>query len=303
MSFKVAILVSDNLMPNHQEMRDDIFELEEQMAKLTPAFEREGISLETIRWREAGDRAGGYDALLPLFVWDYFENNQDDFLSEIAKASQVTKVFNNFDIIRWNSDKSYLEDLDRKGAPVIKTVYLDRVTQAGVARAFEELASDKIVIKPIVGGGAWRQVLHTKGEPFPDRNELPPEGAMVQAFLPSVLDEGEYSFLYFGGHFSHAAIKRPKSGDYRIQSLYGGTEETYVPKKEERETARLILDALDFTPLYARVDLLRDTDGILKLIELELLEPYLYLPHAEGEGGDNKGAMRLAAALKKRFEP
>ena len=124
---------------------------------------------------------------------------------------------------------------------------------------------------------------------------------MIQAFLPSVIEEGEYSFLYFGGSFSHALIKRPKKGGYRIQSLYGGTEETYTPSKQERVSARSVLNALTFTPLYARVDLLRGRDGKLKLIELEMLEPYLYLAHAEGEGGENKGAQKLATALEKRL--
>jgi len=301
MTQKIAILVSDNLLPGREDQREDVFELEEQIAKLTPAFAAQGMDLELERWREAGAKSTDYDAMLPLFVWDYFEGNQAAFLTEVAKASQNTKVFNNFDILRWNSDKSYLDELDNAGAPVIRTVYLERVTQAGIARAFDTLETNEIVIKPTIGGGAWRQVLHKQGDQLPPKSELPPEGAMVQAFLPSVKTEGEYSFIYFGGHFSHAAIKRPKSGDYRIQSLYGGTEETYSPTKEDRATARLILDALDFTPLYARVDLLRGRDGGLKLIELELLEPYLYLPHAGGESGENKGARRLAEALKKRL--
>ena len=152
-----------------------------------------------------------------------------------------------------------------------------------------------------MGGGAWRQVLYKKGDPFPNKDALPPEGAMIQAFLPSVTEEGEYSFLYFGGHFSHGLIKRPKAGDYRIQSVYGGSEETYVPNSQERGSARAVLDALDFTPLYARVDLLRGRDGKLKLIELEMIEPYLYMGHAEGEAGENKGAQKLAESLAKRL--
>ena len=124
---------------------------------------------------------------------------------------------------------------------------------------------------------------------------------MIQAFLPSVIEEGEYSFLYFGGQFSHGLIKRPKKGDYRIQSLYGGTEDTYVPSGTERASARSVLNVLDFTPLYARVDLLRGLDGKLKLIELEMIEPYLYLSHAEGEGADNLGAQKLAEVLAKKL--
>ena len=88
-------------------------------------------------------------------------------------------------------------------------------------------------------------------------------GALLQAFLPSVKEEGEYSFLYFGGRFSHAARKTPKARDYRIQSIYGGAEETYTTTQAERETPRDILNVLEFTPLYARVDLLRGEDGAL----------------------------------------
>jgi len=270
---KIGILVSDNMMPGGAETRDDIFELEEQMGKLVPAFAARGMKADIVRWREAGKKALDYDAMLPLFVWDYFENNQEAFLTQMAKASQLTQVFNPFDVLKWNSEKTYLDELDSSGAPVIQTLYLERVTQAGVKDAFETLGADKIVIKPTIGGGAWRQALYRKGDPFPDAEALPPEAAMVQAFLPSVQDEGEYSFLYFGGGFSHAVQKRAKAGDYRIQSLYGGTEETYSPSKKELSDARAILDALDFVPLYARVDLLRGLDGGLKLIELELLYP------------------------------
>jgi len=301
MTHHIGILVSDNMMPGSDNVREDLFELEEQMGKITPAFARHGMETALVRWREAGDRAQNFDALLPLFVWDYFENNQAAFLAQMEKAAQNCHLFNPFSVLRWNSEKSYLEELAAAGAPVIKTLYLDRVTQAEIEKAFDTLETDRLVIKPTIGGGAWRQVLYRRGDPFPDADKLPPCETMVQAFLKSVQDEGEYSFLYFDGNFSHAALKTAKSGDYRIQSLYGGSEETYTPKPEELASAQKILDALDFTPLYARVDLLRGDDGILRLIELELLEPYLYLPHAPGEAGENKGALMLAEALKKRL--
>lgn len=299
---KIALLVSDNLLPSAENARPDRFELTEELGKLTPALAAQGYELVEVRWREIAERAGEFAAILPLMVWDYFEGNEGAFLTAIAKAEAITPVFNSFDILKWNSDKSYLNEMEDRGAPVIRTTSVDRVTPTNVERAFEELETDTLVIKPRVGGGAWRQVLHKKGEPFPAAETLPPEGALLQAFLPSVKSEGEYSFLYFGGRFSHAARKTPKAGDYRIQSSYGGSEETYTPTQAERSSARDILDVLDFTPLYARVDLLRGQDGMLKLIELELIEPYLYLPHAKGEGGENEGAKKFAAALVKRIE-
>lgn len=298
---KIAILASDNMMPGHPNEREDFFERDEEMSKLVPAFAAQGMELDLIRWRDAAEKSADYDAMLPLLVWDYFEGNEAAFTAEMAKAEAQTKLFNRFKILNWNSNKSYLDELEREGAPVISTLTVDRVTETGTARAFEELGTDTLVIKPQVGGGAWRQVLYKKGDPFPNKDELPPEAAMIQAFLPSVTEEGEYSFLYFGGEFSHGLIKRPKKGDYRIQSLYGGTEETYEPSSQERNAARAVLNALDFTPLYARVDLLRGLDGKLKLIELEMIEPYLYLGHADGEAGENKGAQKLAKALAKRL--
>ncbi len=298
---KIAVLVSDNLLPASTDQRVDVFELDEEMSKLTPAFANAGMELGLLRWREAAQNADQYDAYLPLFVWDYFEDNEAAFLNEMQAAAEKTRLFNPINVLRWNAKKSYLDDLKQMGAPVIETYTLDRVTQSGVAKAMTALSADKVVIKPQIGGGAWRQVLYTKGDPFPSRDELPPEETMVQAFLPSVLDEGEYSFLYFGGQFSHAVQKRPKKGDYRIQSSYGGTEETYAPSNQERGSARAVLDALDYTPLYARVDLIRGLDGRLKLIELEMIEPYLYLAHAPGEGGENKGAQLLAKALLRRL--
>ena len=124
---------------------------------------------------------------------------------------------------------------------------------------------------------------------------------MIKPFLPSVREEGEYSLIFFGNDYSHALIKKPKSGDYRIQSLYGGTEETYSQTINEINEAHKILNTLPFEPLYARVDLLRGNDDELKLIELEMIEPYLYLSHSTGTEKNNTGAQKLASALIKKL--
>ena len=179
---------------------------------------------------------------------------------------------------------------------------MDRVSPKKIAQAFEKFNTDKLVVKPDIGAGAWRQAIVKKGEALPSANELPPAGALIQPFMKSVQEIGEYSFLYFGGGFSHALLKKAKKGDYRIQSIYGGVEEKYTPNDAERAQARAVLDVLDFTPLYARVDLIKDDTGRMLLIELEMIEPYLYLPMAEGEAGENQGAKKLAKALLRRLE-
>lgn len=298
---KIAILVSGNLLPDSPDKREDVFELEEEIGKLTPACAALGMDISLVNWRDAPDCAHEYAAMLPLFVWDYFEQNEETFFAAMAKVCQKTNLYNPFDVLKWNANKSYLEELGSQGAATIPTIAYDKLSEERVLRAMGKLSADKVVIKPVIGGGAWRQVLYERGTPFPSHDELPPEGALIQPFINSVATEGEYSFLYFGNSFSHAVNKRPKDGDYRVQSIYGGQEIPYAPTKSERAQVRAVLDVLDFTPLYARVDFLRGNDGRLLLIELELIEPYLYLPFAEGEGGNNKGAQKLAKSLAKKL--
>jgi hypothetical protein len=118
---------------------------------------------------------------------------------------------------------------------------------------------------------------------------------MIQPLIPSIITEGEYSFLFVGGEFSHALVKRAAPGDYRIQEAYGGRSMKVEPSAADKARAGAVLEALDEPPLYARVDMVRGADGRLMLMELEVLEPYLF--PAEGPG---VGAM-LAAALKRRL--
>lgn len=298
---KIAILASGNLLPGHPDLRTDAFELEEEIGKLRPAFAVYGMKLDVLNWRDAPALADQYDAMLPLLVWDYFESNQQKFLQAMAQICQKTELFNRFDIVQWNINKSYLEDLASQGVQTIPSRRVDRISELEVQRAFEKFNCEQLVIKPDVGGGAWRQVLLKRGDPYPSKDQLPPAGTLIQPFLKSVVTEGEFSFLYFGGAFSHALLKRPKAGDYRVQSTYGGREQPYEPTNAERAQARAVFDMLDYTPLYARVDLLRADDGRLLLIELELIEPYLYLGFSEGSGADNKGAQRLAKVLAKKL--
>ena len=110
-----------------------------------------------------------------------------------------------------------------------------------------------------------------------------------------MVEEGEFSFIFIDGVFSHALIKRAASGDYRIQSSYGGTEEKIEPDREDLRAATAMIETLDAPPLYARVDMLRAETGELLLMELELIEPYLY-----PQQGPDLGPL-IAKALTRRL--
>ena len=120
---------------------------------------------------------------------------------------------------------------------------------------------------------------------------------MLQPYLPQIASDGEYSFLFIDGQFSHALRKRPAAGDYRVQSLYGGTEEAFSPENSDLSAAQAVVDAVPYeTPLYARIDMVRGDGGELLLMEAELIEPYLY-----PEQGPELG-FRMASAIAQRIE-
>jgi hypothetical protein len=118
---------------------------------------------------------------------------------------------------------------------------------------------------------------------------------MIQPFIPAIATEGELSFLFVDGEFSHALVKRNATGDYRIQEAYGGRSMRIDPTKQDQAQARAVLDVLDAPPLYARVDMVRGSDGKLLLMELEVIEPFLF-----PQDGPHIGAM-LGKALQKRL--
>ena len=122
-----------------------------------------------------------------------------------------------------------------------------------------------------------------------------PHPMMVQPFLSKIQEEGDYSFIFIDGIFCHALLKTAKSGDYRIQSTYGGRETPIAPTPEDLFEATTVLQTLDERPLYARVDMLRGEDGRLLLMELEMIEPYLYPIE-----GPNLGPM-MANAVHRRM--
>ena len=145
---KIAILASDNMIPGALNERADSFERDEQMSKLIPAFAAQDMKLDLIPWRGSSEVAENYEAILPLFVWDYFEGNEAAFTAEMAKVEAKTSLFNDFSTLKWNSNKSYLDELEQQGAPVIGTITVDRVTETLVKKAFKELHTDRLVIKP-----------------------------------------------------------------------------------------------------------------------------------------------------------
>ena len=151
----------------------------------------------------------------------------------------------------------------------------------------------EIVIKPPVSAAAYDTFRLAPDDALPAEAEG--RAMLAQPFLRAVQDEGEYSLLFFGGRFSHSLVKRPKQGDYRVQPHLGGREELCEPPEGSIDLAQAALADAPAPCAYARVDLLRDDEGALRVIELELIEPALWLQLAPGAPAAFASAVRSAA--------
>ena len=266
---RIAYLCSQDTLPESIHRRADAFEHDQMIESLQPPLADCGFQLEAVDWRAEVDWSD-YGAALIGTAWDYCDD-YPLFLKRLENIEKSTRLFNPVSLIRWNGCKTYLRDLADRGAPVIPTLWFNALTSENLEQSFQTFGPD-LVCKNQTGAGAIGQHRVRLGDALPDMREP----VMVQQYLPTIEKDGELSFVFVAGEFSHAVCKRPQPGDYRIQSLYGGTEHPFEPATKDMDAASTILRALAEMPLYARVDMVRDEKGGLMLMELELIEPYLY---------------------------
>jgi glutathione synthase/RimK-type ligase-like ATP-grasp enzyme len=260
--------------------------------RLAAPLRAAGIEPVAVSWTDPGDLAR-FDGVAPLLAWSY-HRHQDQWLALLDRleASGIP-VANRAATLRWNTRKTYLAELEAAGAPVIPTLFVDHVTPEAVIEAHDRFGPE-IIIKPQVSGGSHETVRLAAGA---DLAGGPAGPAMLQPFLPSVTAEGELSLLYFDGVFSHAVSKIAGRGDYRVQYQHGGRYQPLTPGADALKAADQVLAAGNRSLTYARIDLLRGADGVLRLMELEAIEPDLYLEHAPDGGAAFARAMIAAIGV------
>lgn len=292
---EIALLTAGNLVSGAPDRRSDAYLFDIQLDILRKGFAPEGLELTPVRWVDPEMDWTRFAAVLVNCAWDY-QDRHEEFLATLDRIAGLgVPVFNDPATVRWNIRKTYLREFEAKGIAVIPTLWPEAPSADDIAEAMRVFGVDDVVLKRQVGGGARAQVKYSRSA-LPAPGPVMDRPGMIQPFIPSIASEGEYSFLFVDGEFSHVLVKRPKSGDYRIQEAYGGTSETVDPAPKDRAAAQAVLDVMDAPPLYARVDMVRGADGGLMLMELEVLEPYLYPVQ-----GPQIGAM-LGKALRKRLD-
>ena len=283
---RFAFLTPD---PDYPEPCDWAFDVEAE------AIRARGVEVDAVPWT-AGRDLGGYDLVLPLVAWGYHLRVPQwlSFLDDLQ--AKGLPVVNPPELLRWNSDKAYLSELSSKEIPSVQTIEAQTLSDADLAAASERFGTAELVIKPPVSGGAFGTHRIRVGDPIPASERG--KRMMVQPFLPSIATEGEYAIILFGGNYSHTVVKRPKSGDFRVQPHLGGSTEICEPPVGGTELARAALAAAPAPATYARVDIVRGPYDQLQIMELELIEPALFLDVAPN--GKAAFADALIAAVNSR---
>ena len=264
---KLAFLSMDDLQ--------DFFVYDELL--LAP-FAAQGYEVDTISWHQPDVDYSIYEAVIVRSPWDY-QQYETEFVACLKRIERQTRLINSLPLMLWNFNKQYLKDLEAAGVPVLPTRWLSRFEQSAITGAFSEFACDELVIKPCVSANADDTFRLTPERLATNIGELATcfagRECMVQPFVSSVTEQGEVSLFYFAGELSHAILKQPKAGDFRVQEEHGGSLQAITPEPAMLTNALAALNAMPDDYLYARVDLLWFA-GEWRIIELELIEPSLY---------------------------
>lgn len=254
-----------------------------------------GISHEIQAWSDPEVDWSSFSHLLIKSTWDYFDY-YPEFLNWIEKVRKLgIPVLNNLDTIEWNSSKKYLLEIESKGFPTIAGMILEKGSKPSRQEILSRVDSEVWVVKPLVSGGAKNtlKIPAKDWDSFAGKIEqlVQEEDFLVQSFIPEVAEVGEYSLIFFNGKFSHAVLKTPAKSDFRVQHYFGGTIQEIFPSESMLQTAHKLI--LEFAPnsLYGRVDGV-EIQGQFHLMELELIEPYLFLGLSEQAIPNYKRALK-----------
>ncbi len=271
-------------------------------------LEAAGTEVIAIPWSQEGIEWGAFEAVVIRSTWDY-HRHLDAFRRWAREVEgSGAKLWNPAAVVIWNSEKSYLRELEAAGIPIVPTKWIDAGSSLDLAGVLEEAGWPEVVVKPTISASAYRTWTQKREEAEAHQSDfeslLAHSGAMIQPLLPEVLQEGEWSFLFFRRQsqlaFSHAVLKSPAEGDFRVQAELGGKTVQKTPNEELlRQVENLVAKAEKLAPgrlLYARIDGVVSLGehapaGTFLLMELELIEPFLFLEVEEG------AATRFASAV------
>ncbi|GAB4516499.1 MAG: hypothetical protein OHK0046_21980 [Anaerolineae bacterium] len=265
---------------------------------------RRDVAAKPAVWDDSTVNWKTFDAVILRSTWDYHLRTAD-FVAWLAELEgRGVKVYNPVDIIRWNMDKIYQRTLHAHGIHTLPTLWIEQGSTADLKTLLEDRNWEQVVVKPRISASAHKTWILRRSEAAAHQARFAEmaavSGVMVQKFAPEISD-GEWSFVFFGDIYSHAVLKRPAPDSMFVQQEHGGTVHIQVPDpaliSQAAHILRVTRRILKADLLYARVDALV-TDNLLHLMELELIEPELFLGKGQSEVVE-----RFADAIANVLEP
>ncbi len=262
---------------------------------LLPELTRLGIEGVPVDWSNGEADWKAFDAVVLRSCWDY-HLRAEEFLVWVNRLEGASvRLWNSPRVIRWNVEKGYLLALEQSGIPVVPTRWVGPGSAPPLPALLGETGWDRVVIKPSISASAHNTWRSSHREAVADDTRFQEmvrrQRTMVQPYIQEVESRGEWSLFYFGGNYSHAVVKRPKPGDFRVQHELGGVYERREPDALLIDQGRRALQAAPDQCLYGRVDGFEIEDRFV-LLELELLEPSMALAYDPGAPGRFARAIR-----------
>lgn len=255
---------------------------------LADLFKQNGYDVKPIIWNIGKNNLNDFGNLIFRSTWDYhFRHNE--FTEWANKFEQENiKIWNPAKIIKWNMNKTYLNDLFKAGLNIVPTEFVNNIDEETVKNILQN-KWEEIVIKPSISATAYK-TWRLKNNDLSSLSEIissysEDEIILVQKFMPEIKSKGEISFIFFNKVYSHAVLKTAKDGDFRVQKNFGGETKQIKPSFELISQAQKFVDFIKEDLLYARVDCV-ESGGKLFLMELELIEPELFFRY-NNKAADN----------------
>lgn len=257
-----------------------------------------GLDARPVCWDDAQARWTDYEALVLRSAWDY-HLRAGEFRRWLAVLERLrVPLFNPVPLVRWNMHKGYLRELEAAGVVVPRTRWVEqgeRVTLSTILR--EERWADAVV-KPAISASAtdtWRAAPRVRADATRFTELVGRADVLVQEMVPEIILYGEWSLIFIGGRYSHAMIKRPAVGDFRVQTELGGSAEPSEPSSDVVAAGQAVLTHLPEPALFARIDGVTTTRGFM-VMEVECIEPLLFFESAPGSRRRFAEALRAGIA-------
>ncbi len=272
-------ILTDNRYFQPTEINEYIYNVLTEDRLLKQALELKGLKVTRTYWDNPDFNWNSTKYAIFRTTWDYFDRF-DEFEPWMRETSKKTIFINPIELIFWNLDKHYLQDLQSRNVEIPETIFIEKGDKRKLVNLISKTHWKEIILKPCISGAAR----HTYRFKFEDINDyedvfeklIRNEAMILQEFQFNVLEKGEVAFMLFGGKFSHAVLKIAKPGDFRVQDDFGGTVHEYYPTQEEIHWAESVLENVNPMPPYARVDMIWDNKGRPVVSELEMIEPELW---------------------------